>query len=88
MFKLHDFILFEDVKAKSINLRKIVTFCKNGCFFSSLAFVLCISRIQVQVNSNNISNTQDPVSIDAGRDVKLLVRIKFVKTNNINYLFK
>ncbi len=36
------------------------------CFISSLAFVLCISRIQVQVNSNNISNTQDRVSIDAG----------------------
>jgi hypothetical protein len=25
-----------------------------------------MSRIQVQVNSNNISNTQDRVSIDAG----------------------
>ncbi len=36
------------------------------CFISSLAFVLCISRIQVQVNSNNISITQDRVSIDAG----------------------
>ena len=48
------------------------------CFISSLAFVLCISRIQVQVNSNNISNTQDRVSIDAG--------LKSVEADRVLYL--
>ncbi len=36
------------------------------CFISSLAFALCITRIRARVNTNNISNTRDRVSIDAG----------------------
>jgi hypothetical protein len=41
-FKLDDFFLFEEIKVKSINLRKIVTFWKND--YGLELFALFISR--------------------------------------------
>ncbi len=36
------------------------------CFISSLLFALCVICIRVRVNTTNVSNTEDQVSIDAG----------------------
>jgi hypothetical protein len=47
-------------------------------YFKKMAFALCITRIRVRLNTYNISDTRDRVSIDAG--------LKSIEADRVLYL--